>query len=275
MTADLAAGGPREAHRPEEDNRLKLDLVRLGHGLADSGEDLLRVSARAQAIDLQDHDQPLLPIDLDGERRGRVGAQGGMALRGAPFDVLGIKVTAPDDDHVLEPARDEKLSVAKETQIARAEERASLIAIDPGAEGLGRGLGSVPVASGHARVSDPDFADAIGEALRGSRRNDDRNLPLGVGGSASDELRESRPLLDSTAFQGRRHRPWRRVGPPAVPPARDQEGPLGQAVAGEEGFAAESARGERLRESIERLRVGSVRRPLKATRHEERSSPDF
>ena len=44
------------------------------------------------------------------------------SLRG-PLDVLGVMVTAPDDDQILDPAGDEQLAAQDETEIAGTQER--------------------------------------------------------------------------------------------------------------------------------------------------------
>ena len=84
-------------------------------------------------------------------------------LRGRPFDdglnVGRVAVDAADDDQVLGPAADEQLAFIQKAQIAGPEIGVVFIARDTGSEGLGAGLGAVPVAAALARSVHPNLAD--------------------------------------------------------------------------------------------------------------------
>ena len=171
MAPDLAAGGPREAHRPEQADGVDIQLMPFGHGPPDGRDGLVGLPA-GMPFDLLDDDQPLLPAGLDGEGRPGVRAQGGVALPGRPLEVLRVDVAAPDDDQVLEPAGDEQLAVAEDAQVAGPEERPRAGVGRAGAERPLGLLGPPPVAPGDARARDPDLADCVRRG--GSRPTPDR-----------------------------------------------------------------------------------------------------
>ena len=236
---------------------MDVQLVLLGDGLADGLEDRLDALALGLALDLLDDDQPLLAAGLDRERRAALEPERGVAPLDGPLDVLGVDVAAPDDDQVLEPAGDEQLAVVEEAEVAGAQER-PLAGVGQGAaeRPLGR-LGAVPVALRDARAGDPDLADPVGGASGPGLGVDDRDhlvvgdpagadqrpRPRVVGGGEGDPVPRERLGPDRPDDGGGRLRA-----------AGDHQRRLGQAVAGQEGLAAEAAGPERLGEAVERLR---------------------
>ena len=182
-----------------------------------------------------------------------------MAPLDGRLDVLGIDVAAPDDHQVLEPAGDEQLAVRQEAQVAGAEEGPLAGVGQDGAERLRSLLGPVPVAVRDARAGDPDLADPVGAGIGVRRLGIDDRDHLVVGDPAgADQARASA----SSAVVTRRPGPARSRPPgPREQRARadfgaagDQQGRLGQPVAGQERLAAEAAGRERLGEAVERLR---------------------
>ena len=186
-----------------------------------------------------------------------------MAPLDRPLDVLRVDVPAADDDQVLDPARDEQLAVAEEPEVAGAEERAAVVPGQAGAADVAGLLGAVPVALRDARPRDPDLAHAVVGARAAGAGVDDRDdLALG-GAAAADQPRGGRASSASATSP----RPSASastdstVGRAARRIARDEQGGLGQPVAGQERLAPEAAGGERLGEAVERLgadRLGAV-----------------
>ena len=87
----------------------------------------------------------------------------GCALRRG-LEVVRIVLQTADDDDVFEPASDEKLSVAQQSQIAGAEERACAVR-QAGAERLARFLRPPPISGGRATSGNPNLADGAVESL--------------------------------------------------------------------------------------------------------------
>ncbi len=98
------------------------EVVLLGHGGADGGEDLLRVRAPLIAPHLLHHHQTLLAVGFHREGGATGGAQRGMARLDRALDVLGIVVLPADDDQVLAAAGDEQLSGFEIAEVAGAQE---------------------------------------------------------------------------------------------------------------------------------------------------------
>ena len=103
---------------------MDVEVVLLGDGAADRPDDLGDVGPFDLPLDLVDDDEPLVAVDLDGERRAPFGPERGVAPLDGPLDVLRVDVAAADDDQVLEAAGDEQLAVVDEAEVAGAEERA-------------------------------------------------------------------------------------------------------------------------------------------------------
>ena len=82
-----------------------------------AASDLLGDPRGEPALGLDDDRQPLLAGALDREGRGSADPEGGVAPLGRPLDILRIDIPAPQDDHVLDPARDEQLAVAQEAEV--------------------------------------------------------------------------------------------------------------------------------------------------------------
>ena len=210
------------------------------------------------------------------------GAQGRMGALGGQLEVLRIVVAAAEDDQVLEPAGDEQLAVEDEPEVAGAQEAA--LAAVAGEPGAGSRAPSPPAAA-----SSP--AATLGPATQISPTRPGGSADRGLGIDDRDPLRPSQappqPTRPRTAAPlAGRHRlvPLQRAAastartrkPPARRAAGDEEGRLGQAVAGVEGLAAEAAGGEGRGEALERLgahRLGAVEGDLPAREVEPLRAP--
>jgi glycosyltransferase involved in cell wall biosynthesis len=69
-------------------------------------------------IDFLHHDETLFSIDLHRERGPAAGAERGVAVLNRRFDVMRIVVPAPDDEQILESARDKELAAIDKAEIA-------------------------------------------------------------------------------------------------------------------------------------------------------------
>jgi hypothetical protein len=215
------------------------------------GGDLRREVA---ALDLVDHHQPLLAVDLDRERRAGARPQRRMAALRRQLDRVRRVVAAPDDDQVLEAAGDEQLAAAQEAEIAGAQEGTLPGAVEEGLERARALLRLVPVALGDARPRQPDLAEAIGR--RGGARlgiGDDHPM-AGHHGAAAHQRPAPRRASRRFDHLARRERPGLEAAGDrwlAQQAAGDQQGGLGEPVAGIEGGGAKAAGGEVLREASE------------------------
>ena len=171
----LAAGGARQACGAHQDDRMRVDLMRFHHGLADGGEYGSRIQvAQRRAGQAVDNDEPFLRVMLDPEGDGAVGRQGGMAVRDRRLDVLGVEVAPANDDQVLDAAEHEQLAIDQRAQIAGAQERTIRgIIRTPRAKRCRGTVRALPVAAGDGGAGDPDFADiARRQHLPGFRMDD-------------------------------------------------------------------------------------------------------
>src|SRR5262249_36608997 len=149
-------------------------------------------------------------------------------------------VAAPDDDDVLHAPDDVELAGAQQAQVARAAEGprgARQVRLERGAR---RRLGP-PVAVRDARAGDPDLADLAVAAPLPGRRVDDRDLLLGQGATAADELA---PARGSVARRDRVSTQHVRAWPHARAAAAHDERALGEPVHRAERLAAEADRSE-------------------------------
>lgn len=165
-----------------------------------------------------------------------------MAALGRPLDILRVDIPTPQDDQVLEPARDEELAVAQEAEVPGPEERTPVVTGQARAHGLAGLLRTPPVALRDARPRDPDLADAALGAGALRHGIDDRD-EMALGGTATADERRGRSgggrIGDLAAAE--RVRVDRQHGRPATRGvARNEEGRLGQAVARQERLGPES-----------------------------------
>ena len=85
--------------------------MRLGDRVANGFRDLRGIEpAQAMAIHLLHDHEPLLAVDLDGERGAPPARSAGWLPLDGPLDVLRVVVAPADDDQVLEPPGDEQLA---------------------------------------------------------------------------------------------------------------------------------------------------------------------
>ncbi|MCF0085441.1 hypothetical protein B0E37_00480 [Streptomyces sp. MH192] len=264
---DLAAGRLVRRRASEEEDGVRGDLVRLGDGGAQPGQQRGRV-LDAPALDLVGEDHPLGAVHLDGEDRAAARAQPGVGAFRRQLDVVRVVVAALHDDDVLGAADDVQLALAQEAEVARAEPGGVLLPLDTGAEGLLGGVGAAPVAVGDAAPGEPDLPDAVarGDPSPGVRV-DEGDVHAVHGRTASDDL-------------GRRAVPRGGGGPdgagaqvaggegaedggPVGPDAGHHQGGLGEAVAGQEGLLPEAVGGEAVGEAPQGVgahRLGPVQR---------------
>ena len=93
-----------------------------GNPAADRRDCLRVIMLIGIPLDLVDDRQPLLTATLDGEGRRAARLERRVASLGRPLNVLRVNVSPAQDDHVLDPARDEELAVLQEAQVAGPEE---------------------------------------------------------------------------------------------------------------------------------------------------------
>src|SRR5205085_1286274 len=93
------------------------------------------------------------------KRRSVTRPQSRMTALHRQLDVLGSVVRAPDDDDVLETARDEQLAIAQETQVAGPQEWPLARFRQVGRKGFCSLQRPVPVAPRDTATRNPNFAD--------------------------------------------------------------------------------------------------------------------
>ena len=209
-----------------------------------------------------DASSPSVSIATAAQPPGRID---GCALSAVVLEVVRIVLQTADDDDVLEPAGDEELSVAQQSQVAGAEERAFAVR-QAGAERLARFLRPPPIAGRHAASRNqisPTAPSSLCSRLTGST---------------------IRTRMSSTGDPRRRARPsWSlgRVMEGDVRPggaARHEQRRFRQAVSRPERRPAEAAFAERAMKRLERRaahRFGSVegRSPRAQVKAARSSSP--
>lgn len=245
-TLQLAAGRLRQGAGIEQRHHLRRFLVGLGHRLADRVDQLLgRHRLLDAATDLGGDADAFLAIDRDREGRDpALARRRHLALDGA-LDVLRIEVVAADDEHVLQAPGDEQFAVAEETEVAGAQPGAP-VTLD---EGLRRGFRVAPVAVCDARPGGPDLADVVVAEDLAARRVDDQH---GVFRLAAAAAHQHAAFAFSDAVARQRLAIHRQGGNAlAALAAGDEQGRLGEAVAGEETGRVEAAGGEFLGEAFQ------------------------
>ena len=147
-----------------------LHLVPLGHRLADVADQLAGRPAPRQR-------RSTSCTTTSPGRPSRRYLEGGPAARPQPrvdgldrrLDVLRVVVAAADDDHVLDPPRDEQLAASHEPEVAGPQERAFAGVGQPGVERLLRLLRPAPVPAATDCAAHPDLADRAHPAARCER----------------------------------------------------------------------------------------------------------
>ncbi|CAM3196892.1 Uncharacterised protein [Burkholderia gladioli] len=239
--ADLAAGGARHAAGLEQHDHGRLHADPLEHGFGDRTEH--RLLGLPTEIELLHHHQLLGALAFPGEGRGRVDAQAGVAGERGFLDVLRVDVAPADDDQVLDAPADEQLAVVQEAEIAGAHVGgAARVAFQARAECFRAGFRLAPVAGRDVLAGHPDLADAALGQLDAALGINDAQL-------ARDRRAGGHQRLVRLVLVGAQQRTR------AAPRGRHHQGGFRQAVAGQEGLAAEAAGGEGLGEAIERARA--------------------
>ena len=96
-----------------------------------------------------------------------------MAALNRQLDVLRIVIVSANDDQILETARNDKLSLAHQTQVAGSQKWPVVGIHQSSMKGLRGFLRPTPISFGHAWPGDPDLADfACGTALQRLRIHD-------------------------------------------------------------------------------------------------------
>src|SRR5688572_15378825 len=137
-----------------------------GHGLAYRLNYLLVLQRPVTVavwamVHLRHDDQLFLAVDVDRERAATTRTDRWMAVFDCQLDVLRMIVPAGDDDQIADSARDVKLSVEQETEIARAQEW-TFAGVRKASAKLCFGLFRlVPVAERDTRPAHPDLADSV------------------------------------------------------------------------------------------------------------------
>ena len=279
MPLDLPAGGLRNAVRSDEHDRLDGHLVFAGERGADRLEGGVdRPSLPSAPLQFRDHHHAFAPLDVHGECRHRTRPHEVARRLDGVLDVLGIVVASADDDQVLEPARDEELSVVEEPEVARPEVRT--VVGSPlghavsggrlgrlhqhGAKRLAGGVRAVPVPLRDARTAHPDLADpARSQRLARLGIDDEHVLAVEFAAAAHEQPRAGcvdRPALRRAGLDRPGvERPDDRLL--ELHAACHHERALGEAVARVEGLATEATHREGLAEGLDRLgphRLGAV-----------------
>lgn len=152
---------------------------------------------------------------------------------------------AADDEHVLQAPGDEQFAVAEEAEVAGAQPGAP-VTLD---EGLRRSFRVAPVTVGDARPGGPDLADVVVAEDLAARRVDDQH---GVFRLAAAAAHQHAAFAFGDAVARQRLAIHRQGGNAlAALAAGDEQGRLGEAVAGEETGRVEAAGGEFLGEAFQ------------------------
>ena len=122
---------------------------------------VIQVAVAVLAVHLVHHDQAFLAIHFDREGCSCAGRQCRVRAAHAQFDIVGIQVASPHDNHLLLAAGDKQISVVQETQVARPQIGFLAFALDRRLEVKAGVLRPAPIPFRHAGSSHPDLADLM------------------------------------------------------------------------------------------------------------------
>src|SRR5690348_3725923 len=88
-----------------------------------------------------------------------------MALFHSRFNVLGVKITATNNDHIFQPTSHIKLALVKKPEIACAQERSFTCVLKVSLKDILCLITSPSVSTGNAWARNPYFAYYTGDAL--------------------------------------------------------------------------------------------------------------
>ena len=268
LPLDLAAGGLGDAAPREEDHREEVParaLRRRPGGWPGTLRPASRPAtcSRSTSWAITSFSSP---STSDRESRPVLRPEGRVGRLHGPLDVLGIVVRPPDDDQVLEPARDEELAVLDEPQVSRPQERAFAGIRSVGPEGLARSpraaASSLPPRQGPTTQISPTSSGAHRVSVSGRTMatlvvSKIRPQPTTVRTSISTAAWPRRPGCSSSAEAWRLSED-RLLGRTA---GRDEQRRLGEPVGRAEGPPLEARRAEGLVECPHDLgidRLGGV-----------------
>ena len=248
----LAAAGPRDRAAPQQHDlvgeQLEAPRQRVSHRRADR----LDLRRREAARTFRQDDDALFGVDDDADRRGGVRPHARMTLLDGGLEIVRPVVGAAHDDQILETIEDDQLAVAQRTDVAGAEPRAAVLAVDRRAKCVLRRRRLPPVPVGHAVTRDPHFAALAIRDARSRLGIDDRHRQA-VHRRAEPDARSGRELV-------RRRRLVCLVAPASD---GDEQRGLGQSVTGPQRAVREAVRLRRTREPSQRAganRLGAAER---------------
>jgi hypothetical protein len=215
-------------------------------------------------IDFLDHEEPLLAIDVHGEGCAGARPKSRMTILDRELDVVGVVITPPDDDQILDSACDEELAIAQETQVA-GPEKGPLVGATlgkPRVEHLLRELGLPPVSESDIGAAHPDLPyAAVFEEPAGTFGVDDDQFLTFDGFAASNDNSargdiRARGLSDVRGEGAGIHDLDNRPGARCT--ARGQKRRFGHSVTAIERLAPEAGLAERFGELFEIISVDGL-----------------
>src|SRR5262249_57866615 len=123
--------------------------------------------------DLRNDDAPFLITDRYAEHGGTAGTKGGIAAFGGQFHVLGMQLTAADDDQVGETPDHKHFLAVQEAEVAGSQKWTTPGTAQAGAKGPRRLVWPIPVLARDARSRHPDLAHPTWRAGFAGFRLDD------------------------------------------------------------------------------------------------------
>ena len=117
VSLDLAAGSLGHRTGSQEGNSVQGQFVITSDGTTNGVHDHRPLVARA-AFHLAHDNQPARLSIFQRKRRCGAQSQSRMGLLDGQLDIMGIVVDTPQDDQVLDPARDEQLTIRLKSQVA-------------------------------------------------------------------------------------------------------------------------------------------------------------
>ena len=234
---------------------------------AHGGGHLVDVTGRHVSFDFLYHDDDFLTGFLQRKCGSSSRTAKDMGLFDCTLDVLGIVVSASDDQQVFQSPRDKNFAVLHKSEVAGPQERPLTGIAENGAEGTRRFFRIAPIALRGAGPGQPNFTDLLRRTTRQRFRMGDDHLRIADRNPTANHLSNRRRvrlgLADHALFQRRRVKRLHRRRD-TLPLQGNQQRVFRHPVSRGKRLAAKSRRSKRIDESIDGIRRNGFR---SAARH--------
>src|SRR5688572_2553752 len=189
---NLAAGRAANLTRPQQHDRVRLNLVVRRDARVDRSHDLIGIGLAMGTLHLMCDDESLGAVPFNCKRRAHAAVQSGMAGLYRLLDVMRIVLDSADDDQILNAPGDEQLAVAVKAAKVTGSKVGTAIAVRESCSECGeRLIRLIPIPLRNAAAGDPDLADAVNGQFAAGFRIDNHHVMAGPGPAASHQRLEA------------------------------------------------------------------------------------